>query len=69
MRKRSITIKGHRTSVSLEQPFWQALGEVADTREISLSGLIAEIDAARDTENLSSAIRLFILDYYRSGSS
>lgn len=69
MKKRSITIKGHRTSVSLEQPFWQALGEIADANAVSLAALITEIDANRDTENLSSAIRLYVLNRYRNGSS
>ena len=69
MKKRSITIKGHRTSVSLEQPFWQALGEIADAKAVSLAALITEIDANRDTENLSSAIRLYVLNRYRNGSS
>lgn len=67
MAKRSITIAGHRTSVSLEEPFWQALGEIAALKSTSLAGLVGEIDAARPSElNLSSAIRLFVLDWFRS---
>ena len=67
MTKRSITVAGHRTSVSIEQPFWDALGEIARARGASLAEIIKEIDRARPTEtNLSSAIRLFVLDWYRS---
>jgi predicted DNA-binding ribbon-helix-helix protein len=67
--KRSIMIAGHRTSVSLEDAFWKALKEIASARNVSLAELIAAIDGARqngkDARNLSSAIRLFVLDYYR----
>lgn len=67
MAKRSITISGHRTSVSIEQPFWQALGEIAAARKLSLAGMIAEIDRDRpEAANLSSAIRLAVLDWYRT---
>jgi predicted DNA-binding ribbon-helix-helix protein len=67
MAKRSITIAGHRTSISLEEAFWVALAEIAAIRSTSLAGLVAEIDRARPTEvNLSSAIRLFVLDWFRS---
>lgn len=69
MAKRSITIAGHRTSISMEEPFWQALGEIAATRRISLAAVIAEIDRNRpDGANLSSAVRLHILDWYRGRS-
>lgn len=64
-RKRSVTIAGHRTSVSLEDEFWQALGEIAARRGISIAGLIAEIDAARGARGLSSAIRVHILNDLR----
>jgi predicted DNA-binding ribbon-helix-helix protein len=68
MRKRSITVAGHRTSISLEEAFWQALAEIAAARRVSLAGLVVEIDRARPAEvNLSSAVRLFVLDWYRSG--
>ena len=60
LRKRSVTIAGHRTSVSLEAPFWSALKEMAAERGISLSALIEEIDRGR-AGNLSSAIRVFVL--------
>jgi predicted DNA-binding ribbon-helix-helix protein len=67
--KRSILIAGHRTSVSLEDAFWKALKDIAQARHVSVAELIALIDAARQTGahagNLSSAIRVFVLDYYR----
>jgi predicted DNA-binding ribbon-helix-helix protein len=67
MAKRSITIAGHRTSISMETEFWQALGEIAAARRKSLAAVIAEIDRKRAAgTNLSSAVRLFILDWYRS---
>lgn len=59
--KRSVAIAGHRTSVSLEEEFWDELKRIATKREISINGLIAEIDAKRARTNLSSAIRLEIL--------
>jgi predicted DNA-binding ribbon-helix-helix protein len=64
--KRSIVISGHKTSVSLEDAFWKGLKEVASGRNITLSDLIASIDVERKHGNLSSAIRLFILDFYRN---
>ena len=63
--KRSIVISGHKTSVSLEDPFWTALREIAIERNFTLSGLVARIDTGRQHANLSSAIRLFVLDFYR----
>jgi predicted DNA-binding ribbon-helix-helix protein len=67
--KRSIVIAGHKTSVSVEDAFWTALKEIAQARRQSVAELIASIDGARqtgnDTGNLSSAIRVFVLDYYR----
>jgi predicted DNA-binding ribbon-helix-helix protein len=63
--KRSILIAGHRTSVSLEDAFWKALKEIAQGRDVSVAELIAAIDGARRGGNLSSAIRVFVLDYYR----
>ncbi|HMO29456.1 ribbon-helix-helix domain-containing protein [Enterovirga sp.] len=59
--KRSVTIAGHRTSVSLEEPFWNALGEIARERGVSLGGLVAQVDAGRGGQNLSSALRLHVL--------
>jgi predicted DNA-binding ribbon-helix-helix protein len=63
--KRSIVVGGHRTSVSLEDAFWKALKEIAGRRELTLSDLVGAIDAQRDHGNLSSAIRLFVLEFYR----
>ncbi|HYB58376.1 MAG TPA: ribbon-helix-helix domain-containing protein [Alphaproteobacteria bacterium] len=60
MRKRSVTIAGHRTSVSLEAAFWSALKQMAAERGVSLNALIEEIDRGR-AGNLSSAARLFVL--------
>jgi predicted DNA-binding ribbon-helix-helix protein len=66
--KRSIMINNHKTSVSLEDEFWTALKEIAQQRNQKLSALIAAIDSERATGNLSSALRLFVLDQYRSKS-
>ena len=64
--KRSIIIAGHRTSVSLEDAFWKGLKESAGVRRMTLQRLVASIDAERGrSRNLSSAIRLFVLDFYR----
>jgi predicted DNA-binding ribbon-helix-helix protein len=63
--KRSIVIAGHKTSVSLEDAFWKGLKEIATGRELTLSDLVASIDTDRRHGNLSSAIRLFVLDHYR----
>lgn len=60
--KRSLTISGHRTSVSLEHAFWRELKSRAMKRGQSLSALIADIDASRGEANLSSAIRVFVLE-------
>jgi predicted DNA-binding ribbon-helix-helix protein len=64
--KRSIVIAGHKTSVSLEDAFWDALKEIASRRKITLSDLVASIDSSRTQGNLSSAIRLFVLDHFRT---
>ena len=63
--KRSIVIAGHKTSVSLEDAFWKGLKEIALNRRTTLSDLVAAIDSERQHGNLSSAIRLFVLDHYR----
>lgn len=60
LKKRSVDIAGHRTSISLEAPFWDALTDIATRRNISVNRLVTAIDAERDG-NLSSAIRIFIL--------
>ncbi len=68
--KRSLTLQGHRTSVSLEDEFWQAFREVARARGMALNALAAEIDAGRGPETgLASAIRVFILRHYRGGNA
>jgi predicted DNA-binding ribbon-helix-helix protein len=64
--KRSIVVGGHKTSVSLEDAFWNGLKEIAAERHVNLSELVAEIDAQRQHGNLSSALRLFVLDFYRT---
>ena len=64
--KRSIVIAGHKTSVSLEDAFWQGLKQIASERDITLSDMVASIDTECRQGNLSSAIRLFVLDYYRA---
>jgi len=64
--KRSITVAGHRTSISLEAPFWQALTEIAESRKRSIAAVVAEIDRDRPEDtNLSAAIRVYALDWYR----
>jgi predicted DNA-binding ribbon-helix-helix protein len=67
--KRSIVIAGHKTSVSLEDAFWTGLKEIAGERNTHLSDLVAAIDSERQHDNLSSAIRLFVFDFYRTKSS
>ena len=67
--KRSVTIAGHSTSISLEQPFWQGLGRIAKESGMSVAALLRRIDATRDEaggvqENLSSAIRVFVLRHF-----
>jgi predicted DNA-binding ribbon-helix-helix protein len=63
--KRSVVLAGHKTSVSLEDAFWKSLKEIAGYRHMTLSALLAAIDGERQHGNLSSAIRLFVLNYYR----
>jgi predicted DNA-binding ribbon-helix-helix protein len=65
-RKRSVAIAGHRTSFSLEDPYWRDLAEVARRRGTSLSALVAAVDSGR-RGNLSSALRLFVRDCYVRG--
>lgn len=73
MTKRSVTIAGHRTSISLEAPFWHALQRIADQRNQSIATLIAEVDAvraqARPPANLSSALRVFVLETVNAADS
>jgi predicted DNA-binding ribbon-helix-helix protein len=63
--KRSIVVAGRKTSVSLEDPFWNGLREIAGRRGVTLSELIAGIESERQHSNLSSALRLFVLGTYR----
>jgi predicted DNA-binding ribbon-helix-helix protein len=60
--KRSIVVAGNKTSVSLEDPFWEALREIARKQQVTVSGLVSSIDSQREHGNLSSAIRLFVFD-------
>ncbi|MBN9587081.1 MAG: aryl-sulfate sulfotransferase [Afipia sp. 62-7] len=64
--KRSIVVAGHKTSVSLEEAFWNGMKEIASERSLTLSELVGEIDGGRQQGNLSSAIRLFVLDHFRA---
>jgi predicted DNA-binding ribbon-helix-helix protein len=64
--KRSIVIAGHKTSVSLEDAFWKGLKDIAVSQKLTLSDLVATIDTGRPHGNLSSAIRLFVLNYYQA---
>ena len=63
--KRSIVIGGHKTSVSLEDLFWTELRKIAQARQVTLSKLVTNIDGKREQNNLSSAIRLFVLHHFR----
>ena len=63
--KRSVNLNGHKTSVSLEPPFWIELKSIAVERKVALGDLISTIDAERQQGNLSSALRLFVLARYR----
>jgi predicted DNA-binding ribbon-helix-helix protein len=63
--KRSVVLAGHKTSVSLEDAFWRSLKEIAAYQHVTLSALLVSIDSGRDHGNLSSAIRLFVLNFYR----
>ena len=64
--KRSFSIKGHRTSISLEAAFWDALRDAAAEQKLTLAGLVAQIDDKRgDNGGLSTAVRIWVLDYFR----
>jgi predicted DNA-binding ribbon-helix-helix protein len=67
--KRSVILAGHKTSISLEGPFWEALKDIAGRQKQSMSELISSIDAERTFGSLSSAARLFVLDYYQNRSA
>lgn len=63
--KHSLTLRGHRTSVSLEKPFWDAFRAIASDKDVAINELAAELDEARGTKSgLATAIRLHVLDYY-----
>ena len=64
--KRSFNIAGHRTSISLEAAFWAALKDAAAREGVALTHLVARIDSGRNRAGLSSAVRVWLLDYYRS---
>jgi predicted DNA-binding ribbon-helix-helix protein len=64
VKKRSIVIGRHKTSISLEDDFWTSLWQIARSRQVTISHLIASLNAARENGNLSSAIRVFVLDHY-----
>ena len=64
--KRSFSIRGHRTSISIEAPFWDALTAIADDFDVPVARIVADIDAERGSSGLSGAIRVFILQYYRN---
>lgn len=64
--KHSLTLRGHRTSVSLEAEFWQAFRDIANDRDITINALAIEIDEARETDiGLASAIRVYVLNHFR----
>jgi predicted DNA-binding ribbon-helix-helix protein len=63
--KRSVVLAGHKTSVSLEEPFWKGLKDIALERRQTLSELIGSLDTQRKFSNLSSTVRLFVLNYYQ----
>ncbi len=63
LKKRSVRLKGHATSIRMESPFWESLKEIAQEKNLSLNALITEIDEKREG-NLSSAIRVFVLEHY-----
>jgi predicted DNA-binding ribbon-helix-helix protein len=66
VKKRSIVIRNHKTSLSLEDEFWEGLKDIALLRETSLSDLVSVVEGERGQANLSSAIRLFVLDHYKT---
>ena len=65
VRKRSLTLSGHKTSLSLEDAFWSALKDIAAKQQLTLGELVDRIDAERNHPNLSSAVRIFVFNHYR----
>jgi predicted DNA-binding ribbon-helix-helix protein len=68
LEKRSLTIAGHRTSLALEPQFWVGLEALAAARNLSVAALVAQIDAERSGSNLTSALRVAVLDWFRQKS-
>lgn len=68
LRKRTVTVSGHQTSVSLEEAFWEALKVIAQRRDLSINALVSEVDSTR-SGNLSSALRVFVLTDLQAGGS
>ena len=66
IRKHSLAIRGHKTSVSLEDAFWKGVNEIAKAQNVSLGQLVESLDVKRENKNLSSEIRLHVLGYYRA---
>jgi predicted DNA-binding ribbon-helix-helix protein len=64
--KHSVVVSGHKTSVSMEEPFWQALREIATTRGLTVRALISLVDEKREQGNLSSALRVAVLEHFRA---
>ena len=64
--KRSIILAGHKTSVSLEDAFWRGLKDIATNRRMTMSDLVGSIDLDRQQGNLSSALRLFVLNHFQA---
>jgi predicted DNA-binding ribbon-helix-helix protein len=64
--KRSVLVAGHKTSISLEEAFWTGLKQIADSQKIPIQEMVSRIDGQREQGNLSSAVRLFVLEHYRS---
>lgn len=69
IRKRSVTLDGHKTSVTVEDDFWEALAEIAKRQGLTMASIIEQIDRDRLSSNLSSGIRLFVLNEVRAGRS
>jgi predicted DNA-binding ribbon-helix-helix protein len=66
--KRSLVIDGHKTSISLEEAFWRGLKDICEERGMAISAQVKAIDSDRSIGNLSSAVRLFVLDHFRTGA-
>jgi predicted DNA-binding ribbon-helix-helix protein len=66
--KRSVVVAGHQTSISLEEPFWEALVKIAKSEDVSLNSLITQIDRDRQG-NLSSTLRVFVLKSLQEGQN